>query len=199
MKSNSETDPSGEGVNPPTDQNFLNYRPKRSFGQGNIFTPVCHSVHRGGVPGPGGGVPGPGGCTWGRGVYLGSGGCTWSGGYLVMGGVPGPEGGVPGPGVVYQVPGGVPGIGGCTWSRGVPGLGGMYLVWGGVPGGCTWSGTPPWTRYPPRAANSGIRSTIGRYASYWNAFLFHAVFGKIWQICMLAPLPTGNPRSAPGH
>ena len=25
------------------------YRPKRSFGQGNIFTPVCHSVHRGGV------------------------------------------------------------------------------------------------------------------------------------------------------
>ena len=23
------------------------YRPKRSFGQGNIFTPVCHSVHRG--------------------------------------------------------------------------------------------------------------------------------------------------------
>ena len=26
------------------------YRPKRSFGQGNIFTPVCHSVHRGVVP-----------------------------------------------------------------------------------------------------------------------------------------------------
>ena len=26
------------------------YWPKRSFGQGNIFTPVCHSVHRGGVP-----------------------------------------------------------------------------------------------------------------------------------------------------
>ena len=24
------------------------YRPKRSFGQGNIFTPLCHSVHRGG-------------------------------------------------------------------------------------------------------------------------------------------------------
>ena len=23
---------------------------KRSLGQGNIFTPVCHSVHRGGVP-----------------------------------------------------------------------------------------------------------------------------------------------------
>ena len=27
---------------------YCNYRPKRSFGQGNIFTPVCHSVHRGG-------------------------------------------------------------------------------------------------------------------------------------------------------
>ena len=26
------------------------YRPKRSFGQGNIFTTVCDSVHRGGVP-----------------------------------------------------------------------------------------------------------------------------------------------------
>ena len=23
------------------------YRPKQSFGQGNIFTPVCHSVHGG--------------------------------------------------------------------------------------------------------------------------------------------------------
>ena len=37
------------------------YRPKRSFGQGNIFTPVCHSVHRGGVPDqvhpPGPGTP----------------------------------------------------------------------------------------------------------------------------------------------
>ena len=27
------------------------YRPKRSFGQGNIFTPVCHSVHREGGSG----------------------------------------------------------------------------------------------------------------------------------------------------
>ena len=26
------------------------YRPKRSFGQGNVFTGVCHSVNRGGVP-----------------------------------------------------------------------------------------------------------------------------------------------------
>ena len=28
---------------------------KRSLGQGNIFTPVCHSVHRGWVLPPGGG------------------------------------------------------------------------------------------------------------------------------------------------
>ena len=27
--------------------NFHIYRPQRSCGQGNIFTPVCHSVHRG--------------------------------------------------------------------------------------------------------------------------------------------------------
>ena len=26
---------------------LIHYRPKRSFDQGNIFTPVCHSVHRG--------------------------------------------------------------------------------------------------------------------------------------------------------
>ena len=31
---------------------LTHYRPKRSFSQGNIFTPVCHSVHRGGVPAP---------------------------------------------------------------------------------------------------------------------------------------------------
>ena len=39
---------------------------KRSSGQGNIFTPVCHSVHGGGcVRGWGGmrGSPG-GGCAW---------------------------------------------------------------------------------------------------------------------------------------
>ena len=54
---------------------FIYYQPKRSFGQGNIFTRVCDSVHRegcvcqGGLPGgclPGGVLPG--------GVFLG-GGC----------------------------------------------------------------------------------------------------------------------------
>ena len=39
-------------------------------------------------------------------------------------------------------------------------------------------GTPPRTRHtppeqtPPREADCSIRSTSGRYASYWNAFLF---------------------------
>ena len=32
-------------------------------------------------------------------------------------------------------------------------------------------GPPPQT-IPPREADSSIRSTSGRYASYWNAFLF---------------------------
>ena len=38
---------------------FSNYRPKRSFGQGNIFTSICHSFCSQG----GGGVSGPGGCS----------------------------------------------------------------------------------------------------------------------------------------
>ena len=81
------------------------YRPKRSFGQGNIFRSVCHSVHRGGrvVPAPnfrGGSAPNFGG------------GCLLQ---IFGGGVSGPGGGSP----IF-----------------------------------------------------GIRSTFGRYASYWNAFLF---------------------------
>ena len=76
------------------------YRPQRSCGQGNIFTLVCHSVHKGG-------------------------------------------------GVLPQ---------------------------------CMLGYHPPRTRQPPRGqrppgpdpppeADSSIRSTSGRYASYWNAFL----------------------------
>ena len=73
------------------------YRPKRSFGQGNIFTPVCHSVHRGGVPAPN---------------FRGGGG-----------------------------------VGGC-----------LLQIFGGGP------------------PIFGIRSPFGRYASYWNAFLFLKCF-----------------------
>ena len=46
-----------------------------------------------------------------------------------------------------------------------------------------WAGTPPSGRYtpgqvhpragtPPPTVHAGLRSTGGRYASYWNAFLF---------------------------
>ena len=47
--------------------------------------------------------------------------------------------------------------------------------------------TPPKTRHtpspgpgrpPPREADSSIRSTSGRYASYWNAFLFLQTFNS---------------------
>ena len=44
--------------------------------------------------------------------------------------------------------------------------------------------TSPWSRHlpreqtpPPPRADSGIRSASGRYASYWNAFLFG------WDVC----------------
>ena len=42
------------------------------------------------------------------------------------------------------------------------------------PGNPLGPGTPPGTRYPPRTRE--IRSMRGRYASYWNAFLFFCVF-----------------------
>ena len=35
---------------------------------------------------------------------------------------------------------------------------------------------PPQKHTPPREADYGIRSMSGRYASYWNAFLFESVF-----------------------
>ena len=52
------------------------YRPQAKLREGNVFTGVCDSVHRGGlVPG---GVPGPGGCLVGEGdLVLGG---VWSGG-----------------------------------------------------------------------------------------------------------------------
>ena len=49
---------------------------KRSLGQGNIFTPVCHSVHRG-VPGLGGGAWSWVVCSWGGGLLLRVGGAWW--------------------------------------------------------------------------------------------------------------------------
>ena len=46
-------------------------------------------------------------------------------------------------------------------------------VWQGEPPPGTRPPSPPrHGDHPPREADSGIRSTSGRYASYWNAFLF---------------------------
>ena len=58
---------------------------KRRLGQGNVFTPVCHSVHRG--------VWSRGDACWG-GLWSQVGGCLLPGGCLLRGGgwVPGPEG-----------------------------------------------------------------------------------------------------------
>ena len=98
------------------------YRPQRSCGQGNIFTPVCHSVHRGGV------------CL----------SACWD--------TPPPD----------QTP--PPGPGRHPRDQ--------------TPRD---QAEPPRTRHhhPPTRqtaapeADSSIRSMSGRYASYWNAFLFY--------------------------
>ena len=120
---------------------------KRSLGQGNIFTPVCHSVHKGGMPGCSGGHAwllwggwllqgGVHGCSWG--VR----GCSWGGACMVaLGGMHGCSGGH-----AWLLPGG------CMVA-----LGGMHGCSGGVCG---------------IQRDTEIWSMSGRYASYWNAFLF---------------------------
>ena len=42
--------------------------------------------------------------------------------------------------------------------------------------------TPPTRQTPLREADSRIRSTSGRYASYWNAFLFYSLFTQTMNI-----------------
>ena len=132
---------------------------KRSLGQGNIITPVCHSVHRGGcvllLPG------GVRGCSWG-----GCGMCGCSGG-MGGGGVCGCSGAC---------------VHGCSWGGGMHGCsqGGVVAC-----GGCVVAGGA--CMVAPRGDMHGcsggggmcgiqqdteIRSMSRRYASYWNAFLF---------------------------
>ena len=105
---------------------------KRSLGQGNIFTPVCHSLYRGGMHG----------CTGGHAWFY-SGGCM-----VLFGGVC----------VVF------------IWGACVVLFGGACIV---LFRGCAWflfrggmHGFFSFFRY------NEIRSMSGRYASYWNAFLF---------------------------
>ena len=105
------------------------YRPQRSCGQGNIFAPVCHSVHGGG-------------------------GCLPQ----CMLGYHTPWEHTPPPGADPP------------WNRHPPE---QTPPWGRhPPGGDTPPEQTPPRADPPREADSGIRSMSGRYAPYWNAFLF---------------------------
>ena len=130
---------------------------KRSLGQGNIFTPVCHSVHRGG---------GVRGCSRGVCVVALGGACVvlFRGACVVL-------------------------FGGCAWFYSgwvcVVALGGMHGCSGGACvvlfreacvvlfGGHAWfySGGGMHGFFSFFGYNE-IRSMSGRYASYWNAFLF---------------------------
>ena len=113
-----------------TDKHF--YRPQRSCGQGNIFTPVCHSVRRGGV------LPQ---CMLGYHTPPGQGRTP-------------PD----------QTP---------PWIRHPPQIRHHHHH---PPPPPPIRHHPPWSDPPPREADSSIRSTSGRYASYWNAFLLKYMF-----------------------
>ena len=124
------------------------YRPKRSFGQGNIFTRVCHSVHRGG------GVPDQA---------------------PPRAGTPPDQAGTP-PGPGRYTPPDQAGTPPLLQAGTPPRIRQVHTPpdQAGTPPRIRQVHTPPRTRqvHPPRTADSGIRSTFGRYASYWNAFLF---------------------------
>ena len=99
--------------------------------------------------------------------------------------------------------GGPPNLGGVVWSRGVPPnfrggclvpggflqiFGGFSKFWGGVGRGCLvpegsskffGGGSSKFSGGFSKfsgGVSTGIRSTFGRYASYWNAFLFSFIF-----------------------
>ena len=114
----------------------INYRPQRSCGQGNIFTPVCHSF-----------------CSQGEGVCHSA---CWD---TTPRSRHPPEQTPSGP----HPPGPPPGD--QTPPGPHPPLGPHPL------GPHPPRTTPPGPEPPPREADSSIRSTSGRYASYWNAFL----------------------------
>ena len=124
------------------------YWPKRSFGQGNIFTPVCHSVHGGG----GRGSPSLGGVLLARTPSRPNTPHLWQG-------EPPPDQ-TPHPPWHGEPP---------QTRHHTPPQSRPPLEQTPPPG---WRTPPEQTPPPPREADSGIRSTIGRYASYWNAFLF---------------------------
>ena len=161
--------------------------PSTKLGQGNIFTPVCHSVHGGG---------GMCGCSWGC-AWLLLGGHAW----LLLGGHAWLLWG----GACMVAPGGhawllwgacVVALGGHVWllwgACMVALVGGAWLLWGGVHGcsgggcmvalgGCAWllRGGHVWLFQGGMCGirrDTEIRSMSRRYASYWNAFLFKYSF-----------------------
>ena len=129
------------------------YRPQRSCGQGYVFTRVCDSVHRGG-----GGLP------------------------QCMLGDP-PEGGTPGkeapqkkapPWEGDPLEGDPPPQEGGPREGDPPEGDPLPPLEGGLPP----RRRPPKGGPPRRRSLPGIRSMSGRYASYWNAFLFWPIFPK---------------------
>ena len=100
-----------------------------------------------------------------RGGFSIRGGSPSQGGFSIQGGSP--SGGSPSGGVLH--PGGFS-IRGGSPSEGVLHPGG-FSIWGGSPSG----GFSIWGASPSGGWLS-IRSMCGRYASYWNAFLFNNHF-----------------------
>ena len=130
-----------------------------SLGQGNIFTPVCHSVHRGAC------VVAPGGHAWllpGGHVWLLPEGHAW----LLCSG-----------GHAWLLPGG------CAWLlRGHAWFysGGVWFYSGGMHGfiwgvvcGFIQGGMHGFFSF---FGYNEIQSMSERYASYWNAFLLYYQF-----------------------
>ena len=126
---------------------------KRSLGQGNFFTAVCHSVHRGGVRGCWGAFIVAGGCMVARGACVVMGACIVAGGRhaWLLGGW------------------------GHAW---LPGVGGMHVCWGVcmvaggacmVPGGaCVVAGGHAWLRGGVHGCRGGMhrirRDTVNELA-----------------------------------
>ena len=76
-----------------------------------------------------------------------------------------------------SVPGGLQFFGGVSNFGGSPILGGVEGGLRGTPqffgGGNFFSISAFFGNNPPPGPDTRIRSTLGRYASYWNAFLLH--------------------------
>ena len=122
-----------------------NYRPQRSCGQSNIFTPVCHSVHRGVSASVHAGIPPPGADSPSSRHQPGSRHPLEQTPPLPQEQTHPPRADTP----PEQTPNPQP----HPPEQTPPG-----------------ADTPP--EQTPPGADSGIRSMSGWYASYWNAFLF---------------------------